>query len=145
MGSYKTVLRETMSWDTNWKNLIENFTESYHVPIAHPKTFANHKKPIQDYKCGENSDHYCYHFAPQAADNGPGAAHPKNKNLKGEWRRTMVDFCVFPNHLVTLMPDYLWWVSVWSFVPPLTPFVIVIVMLRLTGVPQCALLVSVIS
>ena len=24
----------------------------------------------------------------------------------------MVDFCVFPNHLVTLMPDYLWWVSV---------------------------------
>ena len=112
MGSYKSVLRETMSWDTNWKNLIENFTESYHVPIAHPKTFANHEKAIQDYKCGENSDHYCYHFAPQAADNGPGAAHPKNKNLKGEWRRTMVDFCVFPNHLVTLMPDYLWWVSV---------------------------------
>ena len=24
----------------------------------------------------------------------------------------MVDFCIFPNHLVTLMPDYLWWVSV---------------------------------
>ena len=24
----------------------------------------------------------------------------------------MVDFCGFPNHLVTLMPDYLWWVSV---------------------------------
>ena len=24
----------------------------------------------------------------------------------------MVDFCVFPSHLVTLMPDYLWWVSV---------------------------------
>ena len=24
----------------------------------------------------------------------------------------MVDFCIFPNHLITLMPDYLWWVSV---------------------------------
>jgi len=24
----------------------------------------------------------------------------------------MVDFCVFPNHLVTLMPDYLWYISV---------------------------------
>ena len=24
----------------------------------------------------------------------------------------MVDFCIFPNHLVTIMPDYLWWVSV---------------------------------
>tara|TARA_B110000305_G_scaffold60218_1_gene66781 strand:- start:190 stop:1368 length:1179 start_codon:yes stop_codon:yes gene_type:complete len=112
MNSYKTVMRDSMVWDANWKNLIENFTESYHVPIAHQKTFANHKKPIEDYVCGEDNDHYCYHYAPQEADTGPGAAHPKNKKLKGKWRRTMVDFCVFPNHLITLMPDYLWWISV---------------------------------
>ena len=112
MSSYKSVIRESMGWDANWKNLIENFTESYHVPIAHQKTFANHKKQIKDYKCGEDSDHYCYHFAPQESDTGLGAAHPNNTKLKGRWRRTMVDFCVFPNHLVTLMPDYLWWVSV---------------------------------
>ena len=24
----------------------------------------------------------------------------------------MVDFCVFPNHLITPMPDYLWYISV---------------------------------
>ena len=112
MSSYQTVIRESMSWNANWKNLIENFTESYHVPIAHQKTFANHKKQIKDYECGEDSDHYCYHFAPQESDSGSGAAHPNNTKLKGGWRRTMVDFCVFPNHLVTLMPDYLWWVSV---------------------------------
>lgn len=112
MTDYKTIIRESMNWNANWKNLIENFTESYHVPIAHPKTFANHKKRIQDYECGEDSEHYCYHFAPQESENGPGAAHKDNKNLKGKWRRTMVDFCIFPNHLVTLMPDYLWWVSV---------------------------------
>ncbi|MBT5984303.1 MAG: Rieske 2Fe-2S domain-containing protein [Thiotrichales bacterium] len=112
MSSYQTVIRESMSWNANWKNLIENFTESYHVPIAHQKTFANHKKQIKDYECGEDSYHYCYHFAPQESDSGSGAAHPNNTKLKGGWRRTMVDFCVFPNHLVTLMPDYLWWVSV---------------------------------
>ena len=112
MSSYQTVIRESMSWNANWKNLIENFTESYHVPIAHQKTFANHKKQIKDYECGEDSDHYCYHLAPQESDSGSGAAHPNNTKLKGGWRRTMVDFCVFPNHLVTLMPDYLWWVSV---------------------------------
>ena len=112
MASYKTVIRESMSWNANWKNLVENFTESYHVPIAHPKTFAVHEKQIKDYECGEDSDHYCYHFAPQELEEGSGAAHPLNINLKGKWRRTMVDFCVFPNHLVTLMPDYLWWVSV---------------------------------
>lgn len=112
MASYKTVIRESMIWNANWKNLVENFTESYHVPIAHPKTFAGHKKQIKDYECGEDSDHYCYHFAPQELEEGLGAAHPLNTNLKGKWRRTMVDFCIFPSHLVTLMPDYLWWVSV---------------------------------
>ena len=24
----------------------------------------------------------------------------------------MIDFCVFPSHLITLMPDYLWYISV---------------------------------
>jgi phenylpropionate dioxygenase-like ring-hydroxylating dioxygenase large terminal subunit len=112
MSCYQTVLRQTMSWDANWKNLIENFIESYHVPYAHLKTFAKHGKPLEAYVCGEDNDHYCYHRAPQVAETGGGAAHPDNDRLAGEWRRMMVDFCVFPNHLVTLMPDYLWYISV---------------------------------
>ena len=112
MACYQTVMRETMVWEANWKNLIENFTESYHVPMAHKKTFALHKKPLEDYVCGEDNDHYGYHRAVQEADTGGGAAHPDNTRLEGEWRRMMVDFCVFPCHLVTLMPDYLWYISV---------------------------------
>ena len=112
MACYQTVMRETMTWQANWKNLIENFTESYHVPMAHGKTFANHNKALEDYSCGEDSDYYGYHRAAQPSDSGPGAAHPANQRLEGEWRRMMVDFCVFPCHLVTLMPDYLWYISV---------------------------------
>ncbi len=112
MACYRTVMQETFRWDANWKNLIENFIESYHVPIAHRKTFAQHDKPLADYVCGEDSPHYCYHRAPQPAERGRGAAHPDNDRLVGEWRRMMIDFCVFPNHLVTLMPDYLWYISV---------------------------------
>ena len=112
MACYRSVIREQMSWSANWKNLIENFIESYHVPIVHGNTFARHDKPLEDYVCGEDSAHYCYHRAPQAAATGPGAAHPENRRLDGEWRRMMVDFCIFPNHLVTLMPDYLWYISV---------------------------------
>lgn len=112
MACYQTVLRDSMVWNANWKNLIENFTESYHVPIAHGKTFAQHDKSLDDYICGEDSDYYGYHYAPQPADSGPGAAHAKNNRLEGEWRRMMVDFCVFPCHLVTVMPDYLWYISV---------------------------------
>ena len=112
MACYRTAFRETMTWQANWKNLIENFTESYHVPIAHGKTFANHQKKLEEYVCGEDSDHYGYHHAAQPSDVGPGAAHRANDRLQGEWRRTMVDFCVFPSHLVTLMPDYLWYITV---------------------------------
>ena len=115
MACYQTVLRESMVWQANWKNLIENFTESYHVPIAHGKTFAQHDKALQDYVCGEDSDYYCYHYAAQQADSGLGAAHPRNQRLDAEWRRMMVDFCVFPSHLVTLMPDYLWYITVQPF------------------------------
>jgi phenylpropionate dioxygenase-like ring-hydroxylating dioxygenase large terminal subunit len=112
MACYRTVLRETMEWDANWKNLVENFIESYHVPVVHGKTFALHKKAPEDYVCGEDDDYYCYHRAAQAATSGLGAAHPTNNRLQGEWRRMMIDFCVFPSHLVTLMPDYLWYISV---------------------------------
>ena len=112
MGCYQTVLREEMQWSANWKNLVENFTESYHVPVAHGKTFANAGKPIEEYVTGEDSLHYCYHYAPQEADTGSGAAHRNNTRLEGEWRRMMVDFCIFPNHLITLMPDYVWYISV---------------------------------
>ncbi len=112
MACYKTVIRETMTWNANWKNLIENFTESYHVPIAHGQTFAQHNKPLDDYVCGDDYPYFGYHRAPQAAEDGLGAAHPANDRLKDEWRRMMVDFCVFPCHLVTLMPDYVWWISV---------------------------------
>ncbi len=112
MACYRTVMRENMVWNANWKNLIENFTESYHVPMAHGKTFAKHEKEPSTYICGEDSEHYGYHRAAQPSEERPGAAHPANNRLEGEWRRMMVDFCVFPSHLVTLMPDYLWYITV---------------------------------
>ena len=80
--------------------------------MAHGETFAKHEKPLEEYICGEDSDHYCYHRAAQHSDQGLGAAHPNNQRLQHEWRRMMVDFCIFPCHLVTLMPDYLWYISV---------------------------------
>ena len=95
-----------------WKNLIENFIESYHVLITHQKTFAKHKKPIEDYVCGEDNFNYCDHYASQKDETGLGAVHLKNLKLSDVWKRTMVDFCIFPNHLITLMPHYLWYISV---------------------------------
>ena len=93
---------------TSLKTLLKVTMSRLHI-LKHLQVIKN---KFKDYECGEDSEHYCYHFAPQESEKGSGAAHTDNKNLKGKWRRTMVDFCIFPNHLVTLMPDYLWWVSV---------------------------------
>ena len=92
MPLFRTIIRDQMEWKANWKNLMENFIESYHVPMAHGNTFAKHDKPLGDYVCGEDSDFYCYHRAPQESDSGLGAAHPDNDRLEGEWRRMMIDF-----------------------------------------------------
>ena len=115
MNNHKPLLRfqfkEYFLQRDYFKKEEEKHLEKLQMALHYIKEL-NHKKAIEDYVCGEDNDHYCYHYAPQEAESGPGAAHPNNTKLEGPWRRTMVDFCIFPNHLITLMPDYLWWVSV---------------------------------
>ena len=79
MACYRTIMRETMVWNANWKNLIENFTESYHVPIAHGKTFAQHNKPLDTYVCGDENDWFGYHRAAQPSDTGSGRSPPRQR------------------------------------------------------------------
>ena len=87
-----------MEWGANWKNLIENFIESYHVPIAHQKTLCQFIKNLLKIMFVEKMlIIIANHYAPQKLETGLGAAHPKNTKLEGVWRRMMVDFCVFPN------------------------------------------------
>ena len=113
MACYQTVLRESMVWQANWKNLIENFTESYHVPSAHGKTFAQHNKALAKTMSVAKTVNTIV-TTTRRNQQIPGLVRHihRNNRLDGEWRRMMVDFCVFPNHLVTLMPDYLWYITV---------------------------------
>ena len=42
MAQYRQISSEDEVWDTNWKNLTENFMEGYHLPVAHRKTLGGH-------------------------------------------------------------------------------------------------------
>jgi len=39
LGAMKTALLRSVPWPGNWKSTLENFTEAYHQPCIHPKTF----------------------------------------------------------------------------------------------------------
>lgn len=109
---YETVLKDEMTANGNWKNLIENFMESYHVFAAHKGTFATAGKMPEDYQCGDDHDWVAYHLGTKPSEDGTGAAHPDDPTLEGIWRRRSVVFCVFPSLLVYAAPDLLWYMSV---------------------------------
>lgn len=39
LGDMKTASLRRVQWPGNWKATLENFTEAYHQPLIHPKTF----------------------------------------------------------------------------------------------------------
>ncbi len=112
MARYQTVIRDTMPVAANWKNMIENFIESYHVFVVHAATFATDGKMPTDYVCGPDMAWATCHWGTRTGGEGRSIAHASNTALEGDWRRTTVVVCVFPNHLITLAPDYLWSVTV---------------------------------
>ena len=117
MARYETVFQDDLPIAANWKNMIENFIESYHVFAVHAATFGTAGKFPDAYILAPDMDDCAFHWSAKEADDGLGAAHPGNTSLEGEWRRTTVVGAVFPNHLITLAPDYFWSITVLPVAP----------------------------
>ncbi len=91
------------SWQTNWKNLLENFMEGYHLSALHRDTL--HKV---------NPTRLCRHFEPGDAYFGyyagftPGLArsHEAHPDLTGPQRDDCVMFAVPPGFAVGCASDY---------------------------------------
>jgi choline monooxygenase len=43
-GNHKMIWRWVDEYPVNWKIIVENAVESYHVPLLHPGTFADYKE-----------------------------------------------------------------------------------------------------
>ncbi|MCU1717286.1 aromatic ring-hydroxylating oxygenase subunit alpha [Pseudomonas sp. 5P_3.1_Bac2] len=85
-------------WNTNWKCLVENFMEAYHLSVVHPKTLHPYtptglsRKSMAD----EAFTSYCANYPDSAASRGLGAP-----GLSAEERRRSTLFCLFPTQLVS--------------------------------------------
>jgi len=111
MGEYVETFREDHVWNTNWKILAENFMESYHLPILHRLTVGPHSR-VEDMNCPPGGETFNYHWITKEASLPIGNAHPSNKHLKGEWRKTTALVTIYPTHLITLTPGYFWYLIV---------------------------------
>lgn len=85
-------------WRTNWKCLVENFMEAYHLSVVHPETLHPYtptglsRKSMSD----DAFTAYCANYPDTAESRGIGAP-----GLSGEERRRSTLFCLFPTQIAS--------------------------------------------
>jgi phenylpropionate dioxygenase-like ring-hydroxylating dioxygenase large terminal subunit len=91
----------------NWKLIVENNAESYHLPWVHPG--------LNSYSRLE--DHYCFSEARRYSGQGslvynpqldPHLAFPDFEGLPDTWDTSSEYPCVFPNAFVSVHRDHVW-------------------------------------
>ena len=89
---------------TNWKLVLENYMEGYHVFATHPRLIAH--APMSVRWSGEWMDHVFYndYIAPSLTE-GRGDALPHYPNLSDEDTRRGMWFACFPNFAVEVYAD----------------------------------------
>lgn len=111
MAGYVPVVQQDHVWQTNWKFLVENFMEGYHLPVAHKNTVGAWM-PIGSVEFSESYfPAFTYQTFIKEGDATYGGAHADNKILEGKWRSTTAMPTVFPTHMYVLAPDHLWYLS----------------------------------
>ncbi|WP_343080884.1 aromatic ring-hydroxylating oxygenase subunit alpha [Ostreiculturibacter nitratireducens] len=110
MENYVEAFREEFRWATNWKVLAENFMESYHLPQCHEATIGGHVD-LMKMTCPEGFPEFNYHYILKNDALDLTLAHPTNKTLAGDERRTTWLLSIYPSLLITLSPGYFWYLS----------------------------------
>lgn len=95
-------------WNCNWKCLVENFIDGYHLSVVHPKSL----KPL-------TPTNLCRKFAGDRAYTGYNAHYPDSAperrgghpDLTAKERRQSRLFCIFPALVVSVAADATAWLS----------------------------------
>ncbi len=110
MADYVPVHEQIDVWDTNWKLLVENFMDAYHIFKVHQASFGASGDTTGDTEVYPGTDHWAHHRVVELG--GPDHAHASNDRLMGPWRRTVVLGAVFPGFVVQLQPDWMWFLRI---------------------------------
>ncbi len=87
LENYTEWFNESFVWNTNWKVLAENFMESYHLPVCHAGTIGGLSK-LDEMICPPSPPHFNWHTILKEPHFRIACAHPSNKRMEGDLRRT---------------------------------------------------------
>lgn len=110
MDTYVTVRDQVDVWPTNWKLLVENFMDAYHVFKVHKASFGATGDSTLDTEMFPGTLDWAHHRVVEAA--GDDMAAPGDARLEGDWRKTTVLAAVFPGFVIQLQPDWLWFLRI---------------------------------
>ena len=110
MTNYTEWFNESFVWNTNWKVLAENFMESYHLPVCHAGTIGGLSK-LDEMICPPSPPHFNWHTILKDPAFRIACAHPTNRRMEGDLRRTTYLLALYPSLLITLTPGYFWYLS----------------------------------
>jgi choline monooxygenase len=114
MERMQVLTRQRHTWRTNWKILVENFLEAYHVNVTHPTSLAPFARPEGvGMLPGAPAFQFYQHrmadsFKPVPLD--PRIGIP-NADMDEEAKRMAYVGCVFPTHLFSVTWDAIFWLS----------------------------------
>ena len=112
VGAYQAGFQVEEVWDGNWKVLVENFTDAYHLSVVHAKTVAPAlpTRLSEMKEGGEAFSLFDQHRVPGSRFEHDDDYAPNNPDLSDEERLKVPLFAVFPTLLVSVSPERLFWV-----------------------------------
>jgi len=113
VSEYTTLFRAEEIWDTNWKILVQNFTEGYHLFVAHAKTI----EPAMPTRLA-NAMHGGDAFSLYEQGRVEGVSYERSSDMQVEnpaltedEKNKAVLFGVFPCHVVSVVAERTFWLS----------------------------------
>ncbi len=102
--NYKIVHSATEIWKTNWKCLVENFMEGYHLSVVHPETLHGYTPTGLSEKAasGDSFTSYYANYPQDIPSRGQGAP---GLSAKDQHRSTL--FAAFPCQVVSIAASLL--------------------------------------
>lgn len=104
LAEMRHVFSEEVVWTTNWKSLLENFMEGYHLSVVHSRSLGGitPTKLCEHFPAGDAYMGYKSWYPSSCPDRGD--CHP---DLTADERRCSVMLCVYPGLVLGLCPHQL--------------------------------------
>jgi choline monooxygenase len=114
MERMRVLTRQRQTWRTNWKILVENFLEAYHVNVTHPTSLAPFARPDGvGMLPGAAGFQFYQHRMDESFRSVP--LDPRigipNADMDVQAKQMAYVGCVFPTHLFSVTWDAIFWLS----------------------------------